>query len=686
MLHHLTRLVAALSLVTAALATAPRRAHGWATAEHVRFGQQIAGPFEERVTGDRLPVVAPEEGPQTFGHWVSAPDFARGLISFLTADPVVGTTPCSILWNPEGVVDGEVIDDQSASIFDNIGYLDCLDTYRMNNSHFGDFAAYHYAHYHALAVEAARRYWRTGQGVCQEAAYTLEGWGQHYLTDATAIGHAWNPAGTYDSGFDWQTTNSITQRMRIHNALNEGGGKLDGALYDLDVFWGDHSETHLPASVPELDGDAQRALTLHLSRMSLGQVVMAAECGGPVDVADVFDGGDPQDDPRRFYVSDDSMCDVMYGEDIGTWSPDWWEDLGVDMTDVLGVVNACRDGGGVLPAAARDGALLARHWFQDKYYEASPIDGWVSATIDPDAVVELAQLGCTDDLPVLPIAEGERDACGMLRCATPPDEAGACPDGTSLEAACCLAAPTDLGDVRGPVTATPWRSSATLPQVDLGAVGAVSGESPEFLWFDLNVGPVAGGTPVRIEDAEVATLTSPINVSACGATAGFSVHESAVVIPRDAALAETFIDLRVTGMDEGLRIEVDGRAVAYLARRDLDAAGGALVVPLFGQALPPRGDGGHVVRLVHLNDCGATRPLVVQLVARGPTDAGALPGVDAGPGDGDAGAAGIDDGAPVGGCGCQGGGGQAGWLAGLAVLAVLGRGGRRRRGRQSQGV
>ncbi len=677
MLHHRARLAATLAAVSLAV-VAPGRAHGWATAEHVRFGQQIAGPFEGRAAGQRLPVLSAATGPQTFGHWVSAPDFGRGLIAFLTGDPVLGTRSCSLLWNAEGVVDGEPVDDQRFDFFNSIGYLDCLDTLRMNNSHFGDFAAFHYAHYHALAVEAARRYWHNRQPVCQEAAYTLEGWGQHYLTDAAAIGHAWNPAGTYDSGFDWQTTNSITQRMRVHNALNNGGGRLDGSLYDRGVMWGDHSEEHLAASVPELADSAQRELTMHISRMSLGQVVMAAECGGPVEVEDVFDGGDPVADPRRMYASDASMCDVMYGNDVGTWSPDWFEDVGVDMENVLAVVARCRSGSGTL-TSGREGALLARHWFQDKYYQASPIDGWVSSTIDPDAVVDLALLGCTDTLPVLPVTAGAHDACGMTRCAILPGAAGACPDGTVAEAACCVAAPTDLGDARGKVTVTPWRSAPTLPTIDLGAVGTISGESPEFLWFEQTVAPVAGGTPVRIEDAEVASLVAPVAIPTCGERASFSVHESKVKLPRAQVLAETFVDLHVTGLDEGVRVEVDGRAVRYLTHRDLDEAGGTVVVPLFGQALPPGVDGAHVVRLVHLNDCGNNRPLIVRLVGRGPTDAGDEPGAD---GDGGVDPDGDGSGAPTGGCCQTGGGADLGGLAVLGVALAL-RGRRRRRGAAS---
>jgi len=134
------------------------------------------------------------------------------------------------------------------------------------------------------------------------------------------------------------------------------------------------------------------------------------------------------------------------------------------------------------------------------------------------------------------------------------------------------------------------------------------------------------------------------------------------VLPRASGLATTSVDLRITGMDEGLRVEVDGRAVRYLTRRDFDDAGGTITVPLFGQALPPAADGGHVVRLVHLDDCGATRPLVVQLLARGPTDAGDEPGADGGVDPG------LDEaGQPTGGCCQSSGGGRAG-SGGLALI------------------
>jgi MYXO-CTERM domain-containing protein len=657
-----TLLTRSLALSVAVLVAAPAPASAWDTAEHVRFGQGIAGPFEDRVVGARLPVMQPARGPRTFGHWVSAPDFSRGLLGFLTGDPVIGSLACSTLWNPEGVVDGEPFDDQ-AGLADQVAYVDCLDTWRMNNSHFGDFAAYHYASYHRLALIAARRYRRTHQPACRAAAYTLEGWGQHYLTDATAAGHGWNPAGSYDAGFDWQTTSALTQRMRIHDHLNESGVRMAGSAYDLGVMWGDHSSEHLAASVPELDGDPQGALTFHVSRMSLGQVVMAAECGGPVQADDVLDGGD-DDDLRRIYVSDESMCDAMYGNELGTIAPDFFEDLGVDMADVLAAGGRCRADGGALDVG-RDGALLARHWFQDRYYQVSPEDGWVSATIDPEAVVDPADLGCPDDLPVLPIAADARDACGTAICAIASDD-GACPDGLVDDGGCC-AAPPALAGAEGPVTATPWQTAPTLSAVELGSAGAVSGESAEFLWFDAIVDTFASGPPARAQGV-AATLGGGRDLAGCSEQASYSVHESRLVVPPAATMADTRVALVVSALDEALRVEVDHRAVAFLSRRDLEA--GPAIVPLVAQPTPHSGDGAHVVRLVHLNDCGPARPLAVRFSVTGPD-----PGAD--PDDGDPGEDPDDGGDAVSGCGCRSGGNGPGGLAlALALLAVM----RRRRG------
>jgi hypothetical protein len=241
--HQLTACAAGLALILGST----QEVWAWATAEHVRFGQQIAGTFEDQL-GTRLPVIVASQGPKTFGHYVSAPDFGRGLTKLLNEEPVhdSATVNCGVFWNPEGVIDGEEIHDQANADGENEemgakpGMVDCVNAWRLNNSHFGDFAANHYQYYHELAVEAGRRYRATRQPACRAAAYTLEGWGQHYLTDSVAAGHAWNPPGSYDQE-TWQTLTGVQRRMATHNYLNENGAMMAGDAYALGRFWGDHS-------------------------------------------------------------------------------------------------------------------------------------------------------------------------------------------------------------------------------------------------------------------------------------------------------------------------------------------------------------------------------------------------------------------------------------------------------------
>jgi hypothetical protein len=71
-------------------------------------------------------------------------------------------------------------------------------------------------------------------------------------------------------------------------------------------------------------------------------------------------------------------------------------------------------------------------------------------------------------------------------------------------------------------------------------------------------------------------------------------------------------------MDEGLKIQVNGRVVRYLSRSDLDGGDsassppGGLGIPLFNQAVYTElGSHDYVVRLTQLNDCGDERPLKV---------------------------------------------------------------------------
>jgi len=93
--------VLALVSIGFSLSAAPRSARAWGTAEHVQFGMQIDDPFEQ-LLGDHLPVLIawpdPQRpGPRTFGHWVSAPDYARGLVPFLDRVPIVGAVACAAL-------------------------------------------------------------------------------------------------------------------------------------------------------------------------------------------------------------------------------------------------------------------------------------------------------------------------------------------------------------------------------------------------------------------------------------------------------------------------------------------------------------------------------------------------------------------------------------------------------------
>jgi MYXO-CTERM domain-containing protein len=297
----------------------------------------------------------------------------------------------------------------------------------------------------------------------------------------------------------------------------------------------------------------------------------------------------------------------------------------------------------------------------------------VSPTIDPMAVVDPADLGCADDMPVVAVPTGARDACGTAVCAVLPDDDGLCPDGQVDDGGCCFAPPA-LTAAEATVTATPWRSTRNLEPVELRSAGAITGESSEFLWFDALIDPFAGGAAAPVRSSTVATLLGNGALDGCGAEASFSVHETRVALAPAASMADTRVELIVTGFDEGLRVEVDGRAVAYLSRRDLDEASGAITVPLFGQAAPSAG-GARVVRLVHLGDCGAARPLLVRLEVVGHDPVPVHdPGNPDDPGDPDP----DDGGDPAGGCGCRtsGAGGQGAVLT-LAVLALALR--RRRR-------
>ena len=643
-------------LAAASLTAQPRTAWGWATAEHIRFGQQIAKPFEARLKLLHLPVIAaPRDsltgiGPETFGDYVSAPDFGRGLSKLLKQKPSApgALGHCGRFWNREGVVDGEPLHDQAhASIDPNSpeanlrpGWADCINGWRTNNSHFGDFAANHYMYHHRLALQAAERYRRTRQPQCQKAAYTLEGWGQHYLTDSVASGHAWNPPGSYDIEWGFQTLEAVQVRMRIHDYLNEHGANMAGPSYAWGTFWGDHSETHTAnrKSIPEqAEGHRQKELTLRLSRMGLGQVVAAAECGATPRADDVLTSRDQLTDARRVYASDESMCLAMYGHEI-TWR--WWlpdgegvpepfNDIdidvwGLDIAQVTEAVRRCKWDNGQM-SRGQDGHWLARYYFNDKRPFLD--DYQVSPTIDSSAELTLDELGCGANLATLPPPSAHaQDACGNTLCELPTRSDGSCPVGYGPVASCCV--PMQRRLTRDAYALSTSFGARRLPLVALGNSGASPGAPSEFLWID-HAQDIEALAPNQFGllpwSAELGGPSGP-KLTDCGRTGSYTVYEARVKLPNNAYHDDKALLLRVDEMDEGLMVQLDGRLVRYLKRADGESASTASgtsavtsrrftpqYIPLLTVPVVPASGDSHLLRVTHLNSCGAERPLRVRL-------------------------------------------------------------------------
>jgi len=575
-----------------------------------------------------MPVRAIDGGPQTFGHWVSAPDFARSLRRFIDQDPVSGDLACAVLWSDEGAyVEGQEVDDQTfadyepeaePSTWEKRALVDCANGWRVNNNHFGDFAARHYIYYHQLAVEAARRYRSTRQESCYEAAYTLEAWGQHYLSDTPAAGHAWNPPGSYDHQWGFVTWTGPVIRMRIHDHLNENGARMAGAFYNDERFWGDHSAEYSGSgsSMTERVGHAQRELTIRLGRMGLGQVAATAECGGDPDHWRVFSSTDEAIDPRRVYVSNWSMCKAMYGREIWSFVPNSVNIWGVQHEALRELVQACKDDRGDLQLNPA-GQELAAMYFLDRMGEFE--DPAMPLTVDPEAEMSLEDLGCRADSEPAPLASaGALDICGNSLCEVPMSADGHCPAGTEATGGCCFSVPSYDEEGGGAEIQTwsfvPEASGAT----HLAAPGAVRGEESQFLWFPnhavgasaardwMDLSGVAAQDPVSLTGRDE-------TIDACSSEGSFSVFETRVKIPRTVELSRKVAVLRVLGMDEGLKVQVNGHVVGYANEEDL-AEQGSLTIPLTTNAAPPVADGTYVVRLTHLNDCSRERPLVVAVL------------------------------------------------------------------------
>ena len=621
------------SAVVASLLLFANSSHAWDTPEHIAFGNHISDPFAQQVFKQGVPVLAMQNGPQNFGHWVSAPDFARSMTKFLKTQPVAGDLACSTMWEEAGLGtngwDDQLWANEPDSLKGQRAQADCIDAETFNNNHFGDFALDQYKYYHQLALVAASTYRYNHQASCQTAAYTLEAWSQHHLTDSTAAGHAWNPPGRYDNTWSQSAIalTGIPVRMHIHDYLNTNGAKMANSYYAQDTFWGDHSEMHTAegTQIPDQADNVQSSFTMRLARMSLGQIISAAECGADPLPARVLESSDDSD-PRRVYVSNQSMCQAMVAQKLMLIDPNntdtllgsaadklWLGTLNSNLVEVSlkAAADACTHGDDSLAS----GSDLAELYFQEKLRLPKDAAAF-SHTLDPKGAVQLSDFGCTAAAPQTPDPNaGQLDACGNALCAIAPAPGNVCPRGLTATAGCCYPSVT-LTDDADVAQIQSWNTVSGGGTVDLPTEGATAGESSEFLWFN------EAGMVAPQSDYQPFATTSSISLSGsgetiteCGKMGSFSVFETRVKIPRTNTYGGNVLALTVNQMDEGLKIQVNGQLVRYLAQAD---GGGnrnfsPVRVPLLTNEVTPLDDGSYVIRLTHLNDCGEERPLQVAL-------------------------------------------------------------------------
>jgi hypothetical protein len=248
--------------------------------------------------------------------------------------------------------------------------------------------------------------------------------------------------------------------------------------------------------------------------------------------------------------------------------------------------------------------------------------------IDPQSEdpMNLEELGCKDEITARP---AEPDLCGNLTCGTLPDgtqitmakEDGTCASGVPI-AGCCFPRATggDTGSAQVLSTAgsVRWQDApAGEMPAKLGAKGAFNGDPAEFLWFADPGVPVTGGATdfdTLAESMKSQTLDSGGQMvdSNRGVQGNFTVFETLVKLPNTDALKDKVVQLVVSGMDDGLRVQVDGRLVRYVTGAEVQQ--GPVTIRVVSTAVPsPTNDGVHVIRLTHLNDQGDSNPLIVTL-------------------------------------------------------------------------
>ena len=217
----------AASAVLSALVLAPDTARAWGTPEHIDICNKIAIPGV--VSNVDVAGWKPNE-------WCALPDYASTVSSLLTNGPCA-TFSMDEHW-PAFAVAGL-----------------CADVLLENNNHFGGFAYSHWHYYHQIAKEAAQKYATSCTPGCDAAAFAIEGWALHYLSDTFAAGHAWNPLGDYETpeGSYWMTHSAEENvpdaifpapgginifRRKLHDHLNDASLVLPVPVTFADAYNG----------------------------------------------------------------------------------------------------------------------------------------------------------------------------------------------------------------------------------------------------------------------------------------------------------------------------------------------------------------------------------------------------------------------------------------------------------------
>lgn len=259
-------------------------------------------------------------------------------------------------------------------------------TLNTNENHFGEHTGTHWAFWHELAMEAARRHRTTGSPMCERLAIGIESFALHYVEDRTASGHAWTQSA---SGFGEGMAGEAFKDRRRGCVHGQGPrdriflGCWQTGLGARGRAFGDEHWSATEADWQSDDGWAERPLpqflatTRNAAARALGEVVQMMTCGAPAPT--VY--GDT-------YASNLEMCRVLLAECC-------YPSLG------WAVCDRCEGAGGLDP----DNRLLS----DAELIEACPFD-----------MVSREEPSATDTAEWIPLEPDERTSGTWIRLALPP--------------------------------------------------------------------------------------------------------------------------------------------------------------------------------------------------------------------------------------------------------------------------